>query len=264
MTVPEKSLFPLQCDSFFTLIRLLKWTLGAMEVQLEMHINSLSKIFVMACAILALASCTDTSAPGILPNLKHDPILFVHGYGGAGANWETMKQRFLTDGWQDFELYASNYSFISSNATTAAEIRDQVDDIIAKTGATRVDIISHSMGSISTRYYLKNLGGSSKVDAWVSLAGPNHGTDAVENNDCNFTPCREIIPGSTFLLALNAGDETPGLTRYATWRSPCDTTINPDESVILAGATNTLTACIVHFNFLLDATVYQQVRAFVE
>lgn len=229
-----------------------------------MNIDFRLRKFVIACAAASITACTDASSPGVLPDLKHDPILFVHGYGGSGANWETMKQRFLADGWQDFELYAYNYSFVTSNATTAAEIRDQVDDIISRTGATRVDIIAHSMGSVSSRYYMKNLGGSAKVDAWVSLAGPNHGTDAVENENCGFTPCREIVPGSAFLLALNAGDETPGLSRYATWRSPCDTTINPDESVILSGATNTLTACIAHFNFLLDATVYQQVRAFVE
>lgn len=230
-----------------------------------MNMNSMRKTFVIACTMAGLTSCTEsTTTPGTLPDLKHDPILFVHGYGGSSANWETMRQRFLSDGWQDFELYAYNFSFVTSNATTAAEIRDRVGDIISKTGATKVDIIAHSMGSISTRYYLKNLGGSAKVDAWVSLAGPNHGTDAVENENCGFTPCREIVPGSAFLLALNAGDETPGLTRYATWRSPCDTTINPDESVILSGATNTLTACIAHFNFLLDATIYQQVRAFVE
>lgn len=222
---------------------------------------------LLACAALvALSACTESSGPGTgtLPELQHDPILFVHGYLGSSANWDTMRQRFAADGWQTFELYASNYSFVSSNATTAAEIRNDVNDIIAKTGATKVDIIAHSMGGISSRYYLKNLDGTSKIDAWVSLAGPNHGTDAVENQNCSFTPCREIIPGSAFLTALNGGDETPGLTRYATWRSPCDTTINPDESVILAGATNTLTACIVHFNFLVDATVYQQVRAFVE
>jgi triacylglycerol lipase len=222
------------------------------------------------CALLltvffALSACTETSTPGgNLPELKHDPILFVHGYGGNSSNWDTMKSRFLADGWQDFELYSYNYSFISSNATTAAEIRDQVNSIISRTGATKVDIIAHSMGSISSRYYLKNLGGDSKIDAWVSLAGPNHGTDYVENQNCTFTPCKEIIPGSAFLIALNGGDETPGLVRYATWRSPCDTTINPDESVILSGATNTLTACIAHFNFLVDATVYQQVRSFVQ
>jgi len=229
-----------------------------------MNMNSHLKTFVIACGIAAITSCTESSAPGVLPDLKHDPILFVHGYLGSSANWETMKQRFRDDGWQDFELYSYNYSFITSNATTAAEIRSQVDDIISKTGAAKVDIIAHSMGSISSRYYLKNLGGTAKVDAWVSLAGPNHGTDDVENQKCGTNPCKEIIPGSAFLLALNAGDETPGLSRYATWRSPCDATINPDESVILSGATNTLTACIPHFNFLLDATVYQQVKAFVE
>lgn len=126
----------------------------------------------------------------MLPELKHDPILFVHGYAGNGGNWQEMKSRFLADGWLDVELYAYNYSFIASNATSAAEIRDQIDDIIVKTGATKVDIVAFSMGSVSSRYYLKNLGGIAKVDAWVSLAGPNHGTDAVDNNNCNFIPCR--------------------------------------------------------------------------
>jgi triacylglycerol lipase len=218
-----------------------------------------------ACCILA-AACTDTTTGGTgpLPVLKHDPILFVHGYGGNNGNWQDMKARFLADGWQDVELYAYNYSFINSNASSAAEIRDQVDNIIRTTGATKVDIVSFSMGSISSRYYLKNLGGTAKVDAWVSLAGPNHGTDAVENNQCNFTPCLEIIPGSAFLTALNATDETPGLVRYATFRTPCDETINPVASTILSGATNTQVTCISHLQMLTDDNVYRQVRDFVQ
>lgn len=224
-----------------------------------------SHFLIGACCAFA-AACTDAPADGTgpLPVLKHDPILFVHGYAGNNGNWQDMKTRFLNDGWQDIELYAYNYSFIDSNASSAAEIRDQVDRILATTGATKVDIVAFSMGSISSRYYLKNLGGSTKVDAWVSLAGPNHGTDAVENNQCNFTPCREIIPGSSFLIALNATDETPGLVRYATFRSPCDETINPDASVILSGATNTQVSCISHLQFLTDDAVYRQVRAFVQ
>jgi triacylglycerol lipase len=213
-----------------------------------------------------LTSCTDPTSNeiGTLPTLKHDPILFVHGYGGASSNWDTMKSRFLADGWLDVELYSYNYSFLASNSATAAEIKSQVDDILKKTGATKVDIITHSMGSVSSRFYLKNLGGTDKVDAWVSLGGPNHGTDDVDLQNCQTTPCREIAPGSTFLANLNAGDETPGLVRYGTWRSPCDTTINPDESVVLLGAINNLTACIVHFNLITDATVYAQVRDFIQ
>ncbi len=230
--------------------------------------NGWNRNLGLALAILFSANaCVDATDPvvGELPDLKHDPILFVHGYAGNGSNFETMKARFKADGWQDFELYAYNYSFISSNATSAAEIRDQVNDIIRITGATKVDIIAFSMGSISSRYYLKNFDGSSRIDAWVSMGGPNHGTDAVENNNCQLTPCKEIIPGSAFLTALNSVDETPGaLVRYATWRSPCDQTINPDESVILTGATNNLAACIQHLEFLINADVYQQVKSFVQ
>ena len=226
-----------------------------------------TKVFVVACTMaLSLTACNDASGPGneILPELKHDPILFVHGYAGNGGNWQDMKARFAADGWQDFEMYAYNYSFTASNTVSAEEIRDQVADIRKKTGAAKVDIIAFSMGSVSSRYYLKNLDGASSVDAWVSLGGPNHGTGAVENQKCDFTPCREIAPGSAFLAALNADEETPGLVRYGTWRSPCDATINPDASVILTGATNNVTSCIQHMDMLTNLEVYQQVKAFVE
>jgi len=208
------------------------------------------------------AGCNDGTGPDALPEIQHDPILFVHGYGGNGGNWQDIKAKFKADGWVDEELYSYNYSFIASNAVSAEEIRRQVDDILASTGATKVDIVAFSMGSISSRFYLKNLGGAAKVDAWVSLAGPNHGTDTA--GQCSLTPCAEIQIGSAFLVALNGGDETPGLTRYATWRSPCDVTINPDQSVVLTGATNTESACIAHIEFLAHTPTYAQVRDFVD
>jgi triacylglycerol lipase len=114
------------------------------------------------------------------------------------------------------------------------------------------------MGGLSSRYYLKNLDGISKVDAWVSLGGPNHGTDTA--NSCFNTSCTEMRIGSSFLTSLNSGDETPGSPRYATWWSPCDTVINPDSSVSLSGAANTRTACLSHSGLLTDATVYAQTR----
>lgn len=194
--------------------------------------------------------------------LTHDPILLVHGYGENVDFFCPMIDRFRADGWTERELYAYNYSVVLSHADGADEIRQQVDAILAATQASKVDIIAHSAGSVSSRYYLKNLGGTSKVDAWVSLAGPNHGTDTAGN--CNFTPCVELRLGSKFLADLNAGDETPGFTRYATWWSPCDETINPDESVSLVGATNHQSACIAHGQFLTDPVIYQQVKNWID
>jgi triacylglycerol lipase len=134
--------------------------------------------------------------------------------------------------------------------------------LLASTGASRVDIVAHSMGSLSTRWYLKFLsGGLTKVDEWVSLGGPNHGTDAAIT--CSTPSCIEMRPGSTFLTQLNSGDESPGAVRYGTWWSPCDLTINPDASVSVAGATNTETACLGHSDLYNNTAVYTQVRDFV-
>jgi triacylglycerol lipase len=72
-----------------------------------------------------------------------------------------------------------------------------------------------------------------------------------------------MLPGSSFLDALNSGDETPGTVRYGTFWSPCDEIINPDTSVILSGATNTRTGCIGHVSLLASPSVYAGVRDFV-
>ena len=224
------------------------------------------------CGLLLGVACTDVVAPldefcGVTrqPSTApptHDPVLFVHGYGQNPDFFCPMVGRFREDGWSERELYAYGYSFVASHAANADEIRKQVDRILTETQAARVDIIAYSAGSVSSRYYLKNLAGTAKVDAWVSLAGPNHGTDTALN--CSLTPCLEIRLGSQFLADLNAGDETPGLVRYATWWSPCDETINPDASVPLAGATNNQSACIGHTQFLTDGVIYQQVRDWIE
>jgi len=191
----------------------------------------------------------------------HDPILFVHGWNSSSTTWTTMVGRFQQAGWSSSELNNWSYDYKQSNATTAAQIRDKVNQILAATGATKVDLISHSMGGLSTRYYVKNLGGDLKVDDWVSLGGPNHGTDTA--NFCVDTSCGEMRVGSSFLSTLNSGDETPGAVSYGTWWSPCDEVINPDSSVALSGAANTQTACLSHSSLHEDATVFGQVRDFV-
>lgn len=206
------------------------------------------------------STTTTTTAPAP----SKDPILFVHGWNSSGSVWGTMISRFQADGWPSSALRAWTYNTSQSNKTTAAEMAAQVDQLLAANpGATKVDIIAHSMGSLNSRWYVKFItGGQTKVDEWVSLGGPNHGTDTA--NFCFSTACSEMRIGSSFLAELNAGDESPGtVVRYATWWSPCDTVINPDSSVPVAGATNTQTACLGHSDLYADATVYGQVRDFV-
>lgn len=197
------------------------------------------------------------------PPPAHDPILFVHGLNASSSTWTTMVSRFTNDGWKSSELANWSYDYTRSNATTANLIAKKVDSILKATGATKVDIITHSMGAMSARYYIRNLGGDGKVDALVTLGGANHGTTTASLCSFVWISCVEMIPGSTFLNDLNADDETWGTPRYATWETPCDEVINPLSSALLAGAVNTQTACMTHSDLHEDYTVYTEVRDWV-
>jgi triacylglycerol lipase len=214
---------------------------------------------LLAVVLALVALLAPTVATGIAT--AHDPILFVHGFLEEESLWRTMIERFERDGWTRAELNNWRYNTTQSNVTTAREVRTKVEEILRRTGAAKVDMITHSMGGLNTRYYIKNLGGTEKVDDWVSLGGPNHGTTSA--NLCGFASCIEMRIGSTFLTQLNEGDETPGLVNYGTWWSSCDEFINPHESVLLSGATNTEAGCISHVALTTDSNVYVGVREFV-
>jgi triacylglycerol lipase len=189
------------------------------------------------------------------------PILFVHGYDSNGTTWNTMVANFRANGYTDAELFPISYNTRQGNAVTAQQLVGIVEDIQAQTGWATIDIVTHSMGGLSSRYYLRNLGGTGAVDEWVSLGGPNHGTNTAKF--CFDVSCKEMRPRSQFLSQLNSGDETPGAVRYRTWGSPCDVVINPDSSVRLTGAANTTTACLGHSDLQNNSTVFGQVLAFV-
>ncbi len=219
---------------------------------------------VLLVALIA-AACSDGAGvvtPKPLPRLNHDPILFVHGLGGSSASFAQMRARFVAAGWQDgIELFAFTYSSTVTHAAAAQEIHNQVNHIMTVTGASKVDIISHHSGSLSSRFYLRNFGGTRKIDAWISLGGPNHGSTVVD--PCTLIQCREMAPLSSFIIALNAEVEAQPPVRYATWRSPCDERVVPRASVSLWNVPNYLTACMPNAALITDGAVHEQVMAFV-
>ncbi|MFV2196871.1 esterase/lipase family protein [Nocardiopsis sp. LOL_012] len=211
---------------------------------------------VAAALALAFAVLTPMAAQAD----ERNPVLFVHGYSGNASNWDEMIDDFVDDGWDRDRLYAITYDYNASNVTTAELIADEVDDILDETGAEKVDIVAHSMGSLSSRWYVKFLGGTETVDNWVSLAGPNEGS-WVELPCVQTAPgCAEVVRGSDFLDQLNGGDPTPGDVSYTTFRSFCDFIVLPSASVSITGADNNSVGCVSHISFVSDNGVSDDVR----
>lgn len=193
----------------------------------------------------------------------HNPVVFVHGLSSSSSSWDDWRGYFLADGYTSAELDAWSYDWGQSNATTAQQLSTEIKNVLARTGASKVDLVVHSMGALSARYYLKNLGGTAYVDDFVSTAGVNHGTTVAGWCRWLYTSCNEMYTGSSFLTALNSGDETPGSVSYASYWSNCDDALTPDTTAILSGATNVEVGCVSHTDMNNDHGVYGQVRNFI-
>ncbi|ARZ71224.1 lipase class 2 [Streptomyces albireticuli] len=221
---------------------------------------------LMAGSALALTAAALGAAPppaaAVPPPI---PVVFVHGRNADPGVWDRMVDDFLAAGYPSDRLYAWAYDTTrSTNETLSDLFAARVAEILSRTGARRVDVVTHSLGALPTRWYVKSGGGEGKVSHWVSLAGPNHGTDLAYLCALWDQGCKDMTPGSYVLRHLNSGDETPGAVRYATWWSSCDEQIAPVESTRLEGARNTrVEGCLKHNELLSDAGVSREVRAFV-
>ncbi|MFE7171373.1 esterase/lipase family protein [Streptomyces sp. NPDC057616] len=227
---------------------------------MQRHKRRIATALSAAAASLPL-SLSLSAAPA--QAAAHDPIVFVHGLSSDSSSWNDWIADFEADGYTSSQLDAWSYDWGQSNVTTAQQLATEVRNVLARTGASKVDIVSHSMGALGSRYFLKNLGGTSYVDDFVSVAGVNHGTSVASWCAWLYTSCKEMQTGSSFLTSLNSGDETPGGVSYASYWSDCDEAVVPNSSALLSGATNVDAGCIAHTDMNNDHGVFEQVRAFV-
>ncbi|MFD8414333.1 esterase/lipase family protein [Streptomyces sp. NPDC059650] len=194
----------------------------------------------------------------------HRPVVLVHGYNADPGVWGSLRADLRAAGYADAELFSWGYdTHRSVNEVLAGQLGAYVDQVRRQTGAERVDVVSHSFGSLVSRWYVKYGGGTAAVDRWVSLAGPNHGTSTAWACALWDQACRDMTPNSYVVRNLNSGDETPGAVRYATFRSDCDEVVSPRGSVPLTGAANTAVGCLGHNDLLGDDATSAGVRAFL-
>jgi len=110
---------------------------------------------VLALALVVLGLVF--AAPSGAQAFDHNPILFVHGIEGSGAQFESQKMRFISNGYP-----VDWFDEVDYNSTRAAgdktEVNQQIDDAIAglqqRTGKAQVDVVAHSLGTTVMQAYL--------------------------------------------------------------------------------------------------------------
>jgi len=210
---------------------------------------------------------------GCKPSTEHpNPVVLVHGTSeNEGDNWVTLAPLLANAG---YCVYAFNYGEagilslggridgINHIANSAAELSTFVNTVLAETGASKVDIVGHSQGGMMPNYYIKNLGGSTKVNDFVALSPSNHGTTV--SGLTNALSAIESVPGigliasgieglvaaeepawteqeetSSFMKALFPGvDPVVAPVNYTVLESTHDEVVTPYTNAFLSAGTS--------------------------
>src|SRR5277367_4377169 len=239
---------------------------------------------LQATAALAFAGLGRTAFAQDEPPV---PIVFVHGDSDLAATWETQIWRFESNGYPRDRLFAISFTdpqardddtvAQANRSSTEDQLRELtafIDDVKAKTGASKVAIVALSRGGYATREYVAANPGSVEKAA---LGGtPNHGVWATD-----FLPGSEYNGRGPFLQKLDAGDSevTPGVP-FMTLRSDgFDLYAQPDGGVFfhkpgmalnvtadgpaLKGATNVLLGEVDHRETALSPVAFADIYRFI-
>lgn len=213
-------------------------------------------IALIVAAGLAFGNGASSARPAESATIN--PVVLVHGWNSSSSAMATLKSRFETQGRQAFSIDLPG----QNNVTNAQALATFVNNVKAQTGAVKVDLVSHSMGGLSTRYYIKSLGGGANVSEYVSLGSPHYGLLLA----CFLTTSAggQMCPFSSFLSSLNSGDDTPGTLLYTTIYSTSDELVPNSSSRLDGGACYKQVSGLSHSALHEDAAVFTYVLAAVD
>ncbi|MER7969533.1 alpha/beta fold hydrolase [Streptomyces sp. NPDC096080] len=162
-----------------------------------------------------------------LPVPAGTPVVLLHGFIDNRSVFVLLRRSLARHGRR--QLTSLNYSPLTCDIRTAAELLGRhIEEICARTGSPRVDVVGHSLGGLIARYYAQRLGGDRRVRTLVTLGTPHSGTRVAPL--ANAHPIvRQMRPGSDLLTELAA--PAPGCrTRFVGFWSDLDHLMDPPET----------------------------------
>ncbi|MFC4128473.1 esterase/lipase family protein [Nocardia rhizosphaerae] len=205
----------------------------------------------------------DASPPGAndwtcrLDHAHPEPVVLLHGLSNQTVTWNTLAPVLAAEGHCVFSTTYGTGALGSLGALgpisdSAVQIGAFIDRVLSATGAAKVDLVGHSMGGAIPFHYINHLGGGPRIDDYVAMAAPFHGTtlsgiqsmfdtvattvpelDDAITRQCG--PC-QFSYGSPYLTDLRPDPAVaPGID-FTTIVTRYDEIATPYETGLLAGA----------------------------
>lgn len=138
---------------------------------------------------------------------QEPPVLLVPGFLGPSPLLYPLAVFLRLHGRQAELLH--NFPAFDGVVPLAERIDAQVAQLRERTGAAKVDLVCHSMGGLSARYYARHLDGAPAIRRLVTIATPHRGTRWAW---CPLNQSmRDMKPESRFIAELETETPIPGV-----------------------------------------------------
>jgi pimeloyl-ACP methyl ester carboxylesterase len=182
------------------------------------------------------------------------PVVLIPGIYCNAAVWRSIARRLAARGMKNLVAVTLEPPLASIDAL-AHQLAGEIERICEATQAAQVVLVGHSMGGLIARAYLRDHG-AARVARVITLGSPHHGSAlarlAIGANGA------QLRPGNPWLAALNATEHAPPpvpIVSLFTWN---DNFVAPQDSAILAHATNIPFVGVGHLTLLFSAAVAQR------
>jgi triacylglycerol lipase len=120
---------------------------------------------------------SDPLGPAPVGQAARYPIVLVHGFMGGRNSplWGFYKvdSALIADG---HDVYLADLPPFDAPAGRALVLADQIDAVLAATGAAKVNIVAHSQGGLDARYLISSLGYGDRVASLTTISTPHRGS----------------------------------------------------------------------------------------
>jgi triacylglycerol esterase/lipase EstA (alpha/beta hydrolase family) len=212
---------------------------------------------VVALACAAFLAVPASAAAALSPPGSNDancrpaaahpyPVVLVPGTFENQLMWATVSPQIKAAGYCVFSLdYGNNAT--GDIPTSAGQLGAFVDQVLAETGAPKVDLVGHSQGGMMPRYWMRFGGGASKVDDLVGIAPSNHGTTNPLAGPIGpvCLACAQQAAGSAFITKLGSGGDTQPGPSYTVISTRYDEVVTPYRSQALSGPSSQVTNVVL-------------------
>jgi triacylglycerol lipase len=182
-------------------------------------------------------------------NQQRNSVLLIHGIEDTGAVFNTMSSYLRQLGWSVYTL-----DLLPNNGNLALDIlAQQVADYVMNTFAPEepLDLVGFSMGGIVSRYYVQRLGGINRVQRFVTISSPHHGT--VVAYASQRPGCLQMRPNSALIQDLNSDAVILEQLNFTSIWTPYDLMIVPANSSQMPLGNEVIVPVALHSWMLTDS-----------